>query len=119
MHSTQALSRRVDEAVRLFSELYSSSFFLESTSFILFLNKKDLFEEKLYKVDIKQLPEGDDEDEEDGRFVDYDGGMLSEDMSEEEKEETLKGAQEYMEHQFTDIAEDGARKVYPYVTCAT
>lgn len=90
-------TNRIDEATRLFSELYSSPFFHEKTSFILFLNKKDLFEEKLYKVDIKQLPD-DDDDEEGGRFMDYDGGMLSEDMDEDDKEETLKGAQEYLEH---------------------
>jgi len=92
-------TNRIDEAIRLFGEIYATSFFPETMAFILFLNKvslavacafgtighamdflrivtlplamcapyrfvrvlpwlcrtsqKDLFEEKLYKVDIR------------------------------------------------------------------
>lgn len=43
---------RLDEAVQLWEEIYTNRWF-KNTAFILFLNKKDLFEEKLKRVDIR------------------------------------------------------------------
>merc|ERR1711916_159161 len=50
---------RMDEAVLLFDEICNSKFF-KQTSMILFLNKRDLFREKLLKVPIK-VSDGDHE----------------------------------------------------------
>lgn len=43
-------TNRMDESLRLFEETVSNKYF-QNTSFILFLNKRDLFEDK-----IKQVP---------------------------------------------------------------
>lgn len=53
---------RMYEALDLFDEICNSRWF-KDTSMILFLNKKDLFEQKMKKVDIRN--------EEEERFMDY------------------------------------------------
>jgi len=40
-------------------------------------------------------------------------------MPDDEKQEVLENAEQYMQRQFMDIADGGRRPVYPYVTCAT
>lgn len=52
---------RSDESMKLFDEICNSKWF-QSTSIILFLNKKDLFEEKIKRVDLSVC------------FPDYTGG---------------------------------------------
>ena len=56
-------TNRMIEALDLFEEICSSPFF-KNTSMLLFLNKKDLFEEKVKKVPINDTPQ----------FADYTGG---------------------------------------------
>merc|ERR1719263_2721395 len=50
-----ANTNRMTEAVELFDEICNNRYF-ENSSMILFLNKRDLFEEKILKVDIKSVP---------------------------------------------------------------
>lgn len=63
---------RMDEAVTLFTDIVNSRWF-KNTSMILFLNKRDLFEEKICKVDIKSEGVAGYRD----RFLDYDGGACT------------------------------------------
>lgn len=51
----------------LFDQIVGNRWFKETT-IILFLNKRDLFEEKIKKVDIR--------DEEEGWFLDYEGACV-------------------------------------------
>ena len=51
---------RMEEAISLFEQIVNSRWFAE-TSMILFLNKKDLFEQKIAKASISK------------HFSDYDG----------------------------------------------
>lgn len=44
-------TNRMAESLKLFSDICNSKWFL-STAMILFLNKRDLFEEKIKKVDL-------------------------------------------------------------------
>jgi len=52
---------RMHEAIQLFDEICNSKWF-RSTALVLFLNKSDLFKEKIEKVDLKVC------------FADYAGG---------------------------------------------
>ena len=71
---------RMDEAINLFSEISNGKYFKE-TSIILFLNKKDLFEKKIKKVDIRLLQEHKDEEEDvdelGDRYLDYTHGLCT------------------------------------------
>jgi hypothetical protein len=51
------VTNRMAESLRLFHEICNSKWFTD-TSMILFLNKKDIFEEKIEKVDLKVCFEG-------------------------------------------------------------
>jgi guanine nucleotide-binding protein G(i) subunit alpha len=55
---------RMHESIALFDEIVNSRWF-EKSSIILFLNKSDLFKEKIQKVDLKVL------------FEDYNGNLIS------------------------------------------
>ena len=70
----------------------------DGASLILFLNKRDLFEEKIKKVRIRDQP----------MFSDYKG----EDYSYED------GVQYFLE-KFTALNQDDEREIYHHVTCAT
>jgi hypothetical protein len=59
---------RMDEAVTLFADIANSRWF-KNTAMILFLNKKDLFNDKIRKVDIRS----DGSDGTAPRFLDYTG----------------------------------------------
>jgi guanine nucleotide-binding protein subunit alpha len=87
---------RMTEALDLFNEICNSRWF-ENTSFILFLNKKDLLKQKLDKgVDLRRC------------FPDYSGGSDYTKAIARIKEEFLK------------LNENPKRKqVYPHETCAT
>lgn len=54
-------TNRMHESLKLFKEICNSRWFVD-TSMILFLNKRDLFEEKVKRVDLKVC------------FTDYTGG---------------------------------------------
>jgi guanine nucleotide-binding protein subunit alpha len=86
---------RMEESLRLFDEVCNSPWFAK-TSLILFLNKSDLFREKIKHVDLSVV------------FPDYTGGNDHEQ------------AQQYIERRFLALNRDPAsRHVYRHVTCAT
>jgi len=90
-------TNRMDESLRLFSEVSGSSFF-KPTSWILFLNKSDIFAEKIKVKPLKQC------------FSDFAEPADTSDDS-------IRGASEkYMIDRY-DHAFSGQR-LYPHVTCA-
>ena len=60
------------EALDLFEDICNNTFFVKS-SLILFLNKRDLFEEKIKTKNIRDYPSFSDFN---GQDADYDAGML-------------------------------------------
>jgi len=86
---------RVHEAIEVFGNIANSQYFVNS-SMILFLNKKDLFEDKIKIVSLKVC------------FPEYDG-----------KEHSYDDAVAYMQEKFLAKIKDSKRLVYPHVTCAT
>jgi guanine nucleotide-binding protein G(i) subunit alpha len=85
---------RVHEAVNVFKNISNSKYFIQS-SMILFLNKKDLFEDKIKTVPLTVC------------FPEYKG------------DQTFDACSEYMRDQFLSVIEDKKRQVYPHITCAT
>jgi len=85
---------RVHEAIQVFKNISNSKYFAQS-SMILFLNKKDLFEDKIKRVPLTVC------------FPEYKG------------ENTFEEAKEYMADRFLEVIEDKKRQVYPHITCAT
>jgi len=88
------LTNRMTESITLFEEVCKNQWF-RSTSIMLFLNKKDLFEEKIQKVPLKNY------------FPDYDGP------------DQLKPASDFLLRKFTEKNQLASRKIYPHITCAT
>jgi guanine nucleotide-binding protein G(i) subunit alpha len=84
---------RMHEALELFDEITNSEWFV-NTSTILFLNKKDIFEEKLKTIPLKDF------------FPEYQGGEAF-----EENAKFIQDMFELRNHQEKDI--------YPHLTCAT
>ncbi|KAJ6239590.1 guanine nucleotide-binding protein g(o) subunit alpha [Anaeramoeba flamelloides] len=85
---------RMVESLQLFDEICNMPWF-DKSSIILFLNKKDLFDEKIKRVDIKVA------------FKDYSGANESEEAS------------KYIRSEFVKLYKNERKKVYPYFTCAT
>jgi len=86
---------RMDEALRLFNSILNNKWFLE-TSVILFLNKKDLFEQKIKE---KPLPD---------IFPDFRG------------QNTYQDGVNFLRDKFVRLNRNPGRKtVYTHVTCAT
>jgi len=88
------MTNRMQESLKLFKEICNNKWFTH-TSMILFLNKKDLFEEKIARVDLNVC------------FPEYNGGK------------DCKVAAKYIEDQFLAQNENFKKQVYPHVTCAT
>lgn len=86
-------TNRMVEALNLFEEICNSQWF-ERTSMILFLNKKDLFREKITKVPLSDY------------FPDYTGAN-----NYTEATEFIQEVFESKNHQDKDV--------YPHITCAT
>jgi hypothetical protein len=110
---------RMDEAVNLFDEICNSRWFSD-TSMILFLNKRDLFEKKIKKVDIAQ-PAGDGHP---GRYVDYAGGVCTCGHGyPADEEECTCGAQaaakKYLLDMFLVVNGNPEKDIYVHITCAT
>ena len=82
------------ESLQIFGAVANYHFTTSPPPILLFLNKKDLFQDKIMTVDLKIC------------FPDYTGG-LDYDLG----LDCIK--QKYMEHNY------GKRKVYIFVTCAT
>lgn len=89
---------RMQEAFSLFDSIATSRFF-QNTSIILFLNKMDILEEKIYDEPIERF------------FDDYEGGA------------DIEEAKRYFKSRFEEIMppqKDGSiRKLYTHFTCAT
>jgi len=94
-------TNRMEESLKLFQKLTGSQWF-EETSFILFLNKSDLFKEKIQKRPLRDY------------FEDYDQFVNGLENS-NEMDEFLQSC-EYIKAQYIE-AFNGAR-LYPFVTCA-
>ena len=102
------------QATELFDEICGSRWF-ENTSMILFLNKKDLFEKKIKRVDIR-CPEKE-------LFMDYDGGICTCDGGYPSDNECTCGVQalgkQYLTDLFLQKNTNEAKEVYWHITCAT
>jgi GTPase SAR1 family protein len=85
---------RMEESLELFEEVANSKWFTK-TAILLFLNKKDLFEEKIKKVSLTTL------------FPDYSGG-----------DDPAAGI-EYIKLQFFALNRNEKKKIFAHVTCAT
>lgn len=91
----QADQNRMIEALQLFQEIVNNQFF-KSSSMILFLNKKDLFETKVMKVAIKDS------------FPDYTG-----------PEKDFDAGVNYFTKEFLSKSADQSKEIFVHVTCAT
>eukprot|EP00842_Homolaphlyctis_polyrhiza_P003666 jgi/Hompol1/42/HPOL_005205-RA len=87
-------TNRMQEAFTLFESICNSRYFMQ-TSIILFLNKVDLFKEKLPKSPMGKY------------FQDYHGG------------DNFDEACEYMKDRFERLKKDGDKQIYKHFTCAT
>jgi len=85
---------RMEESLELFEEICNSKWFTK-TAIVLFLNKSDLFYEKIKKVDLKVL------------FPDYTDGCNAE------------KALEYIKNKFMSLNRNQSKKIFVNVTCAT
>lgn len=98
-----ASQNRMDEALQLFDEICNSRWFTK-TSMILFLNKKDLFEAKIQKVDIRCEP---CEEYPNGRFMDYEGGL------------DYDNGKKYFDEKFCAVNMQENKEIYSHACCAT
>jgi len=87
-------TNRMHESLKLFDDICNSKWFV-SIPIILFLNKMDLFQEKIKKVNITEA------------FPDYDGAQEFDEAS------------EFIQNQFVALNENPEKGVYPHITCAT
>jgi len=87
-------TNRMVEALNLFEEICNSRWFRE-TSMILFLNKRDLFNDKIGKVSLRVC------------FPHYDGPN------------TYDAGCEFLQEQFESRNRNPDKQVYTHITCAT
>jgi len=87
-------TNRMVEALNLFEEIANSRWFAR-TSIILFLNKRDLFAEKLKKVPLKDY------------FPEYEG------------DNSFDSAAEFLRDQFLKRNHVPEKQIYTHITCAT
>jgi len=87
-------TNRMKESLKLFREICNSKWFVD-TSMILFLNKKDLFAQKIAKVPLTVC------------FEEYKGANNFEEAS------------KYITDQFLMQNENNKKQIYPQLTCAT
>lgn len=87
-------TNRMDEALCLFEEISNSKWF-GSTSIILFLNKRDLFANKIKNVSLRVC------------FPEYEGDDSYEDGS------------QFIQAQFESKSRNPTKSIYSHVTCAT
>ncbi|OZJ02875.1 Guanine nucleotide-binding protein subunit alpha [Bifiguratus adelaidae] len=85
---------RMQEALTLFDSICNSRWFVK-TSIILFLNKIDLFKEKLPNSPLKVY------------FSDYDGGN------------NFEAASDYILNRFVSLNQSDVKTIYTHFTCAT
>eukprot|EP00286_Rhodomonas_abbreviata_P028177 CAMPEP_0181312150 /NCGR_PEP_ID=MMETSP1101-20121128/13534_1 /TAXON_ID=46948 /ORGANISM="Rhodomonas abbreviata, Strain Caron Lab Isolate" /LENGTH=367 /DNA_ID=CAMNT_0023418963 /DNA_START=216 /DNA_END=1319 /DNA_ORIENTATION=+ len=97
---------RMSEAIKLFAEICNSQWF-SKTSMILFLNKSDLFREKLPRIPFR-VP-GERNEDFTGPFAE-DGGDF---------EDAVTAAQDYILGKFVEVKRDDDKEIYHHITCAT
>jgi len=85
---------RTEESLKLFDEICNSKWF-NSTSIILFLNKKDLFADKIKHTDLSVC------------FPDYKGGK------------DFDAAAKFLQSKFVNLNRNAAKQIYPHMTCGT
>jgi len=86
---------RMHESIKLFDEICNSKWF-QNVSIILFLNKMDIFKEKIKKVDLNVC------------FQEYKGGL------------DFDKASAFITEKFKSLNKSAEQKqVYPHITCAT
>lgn len=90
-------TNRMEETLNLFDEILNSRWFLQ-TAMILFLNKRDMFAEKIAKVPLTVCPVFEDYD---GPANDYDDGVLA------------------IQQEFEAKNRDPHKAMYIHTTCAT
>lgn len=105
---------RITEALLLFEEIANSKWF-KQTSIILFLNKRDLFAEKICEVPFRA----------EGRFEDFKGphvafGTASAVVGTPEHAECYNAAVTYLKDAFlARNKQQQSKEIYTHVTCAT
>jgi len=87
-------TNRMHESLKLFREICNTKWFLH-TAMILFLNKRDLFADKITKVDLRTC------------FPEYTGGK------------SYEAASEYIRKAFLSQNENDKKIIYCHFTCAT
>eukprot|EP00026_Physarum_polycephalum_P007801 Phypoly_transcript_07868.p1 GENE.Phypoly_transcript_07868~~Phypoly_transcript_07868.p1 ORF type:complete len:351 (+),score=59.62 Phypoly_transcript_07868:171-1223(+) len=87
-------TNRMHESLQLFKELCNTKWFM-NTSFILFMNKKDIFEEKIKRVPLTVC------------FPDYSG------------EQNFQAASAYISERFLELNDNKHKTIYAHMTCAT
>jgi len=85
---------RMHEAIELFAETISNKVF-KNSSIVLFLNKSDLFREKIKKVPLNKC------------FTDYTGGA------------DFDSGSKFISQKFMDKNQDPNKMIFPHITCAT
>ena len=85
---------RMHESLKLFGEIINNEWFW-NTKIILFLNKEDLFIEKIKKIDLSIC------------FPNYDGGL------------SFDNASKYIEKKFKEKNKNNNRPINSKYTCAT
>jgi len=87
-------TNRMHESLKLFKEICNSKWF-QDTAMILFLNKRDIFAEKIKKIDLKVT------------FDDYNGGC------------DYDNATAFIKDKFLAQNEQPKKHIYTHITCAT
>jgi GTPase SAR1 family protein len=87
-------TNRMHESLKLFKEICNSRWFID-TSMILFLNKKDLFEEKIKRINLNVA------------FADYNGGL------------NYDNSVAFIKDKFLQQNENPKKHIYSHTTCAT
>jgi len=87
-------TNRMMESLKLFKEICNNKWFVE-TSMILFLNKKDVFANKIKKVDLNVC------------FPEYKGGK------------DYEAASKYVRDSFVAQNTQTTKSIFPHITCAT
>jgi len=87
-------TNRMTEALSLFEEICNSRWF-QNTSMILFLNKRDIFADKVVKIPLSVT------------FSEYEG------------ENTYEAASQYIKEQFESKNHNDEKVIYTHITCAT
>jgi len=87
-------TNRLHESINLFESICTNRW-LANIPIILFLNKKDLFKEKIERVNLNIC------------FQDYNGSA------------NFKEASTFIEQKFKDIATTSKTRLFPHITCAT